>query len=307
MTITQILYVLAVAEYRSFSRAAESQFVSQPALSQQIRLLEKELGYALFERDTHGVRLTGEGRTFCHSARSLENAWMRFREEISALPRSVRRLRIGMGSRVYSNHLFEPVAQFFDMHHDIEVTFITEAGYDFLAGLRNGELDLALDRMPPVSLLTTFEDLVAEPLIFERQCVLMAKKNPLSDRRELQIGDLRGCTVMTGLENSMEDRVMRHDLRGSGMIFNRIYRSDGIETNINLVRSGKGILIGPESFADYYGVAAVPLSPKRITSLDFICLQRDAKRPAIAALREFLRERCAGMEGCCGKDQDVVQ
>ncbi|MBQ9663062.1 MAG: LysR family transcriptional regulator [Oscillospiraceae bacterium] len=292
MTITQILYALAVAEHKNFSRAAESQFVSQPALSQQIRLLEKELGYPLFIRSTHAVQLTDAGRSFCLKARSLETAWLQFIDGISALPREVRRLRIGMGSRVYSNHLFEPVVQFYDAHPELEVTFVTEAGHDFLAGLRDGELDLALDRMPPIPLLTTAEDLVAEPLIFERQCVLTSRSDPKAAQQELRIEDLRGCTVMTGLENSMEDRVLRYDLRNTGMVFNRIYRSDSIETNMSLIRAGKGILIGPESFADYYGVAAVPLNPKRIASLDFICLQRNALRPAVAELRTFLRELC---------------
>lgn len=294
MTMTQILYVLAVETHKNFSRAAASQFVSQPALSQQVKQLEQELGYRLFTRNTHEVELTELGRAFCAQAKPLRDAWLRFHEELSRQPGGEkRRLRIGMGSRVYSNGMFEPIAQFFDAHPEIEVTFVTEAGHDFLADLREGALELALDRLPPPSLLGETEGLSTEPLIWERQCILMAKEDPRAALAEIRFEELRGCTVITGLEHSLEDQVLRYDCQNSGLVFNRIYRSDGIETNMNLLRSGKGIIIGPASFADYYGVAAVPLVPRSITSLDFICLEKNRQRAEIASLRRYLHELCA--------------
>ena len=292
MTILQILYALAVAQHRNFSRAAESMYVSQPALSQQVRQLEGELGYALFSRSTHDVSLTEAGREFCAKAQPLANAWERFQEQISGSRDGKKRVRIGMGSRVYSNRLFDPIVQFFDMHPDLEVTFVTEAGHDFLSGLRDGELDLALDRMPPRSLLTDPDSLSTEPLIWERQCIRVSKNDDQAALSEIRFEDLHGCTIITGLENSMEDRTLRYDCQNTGMVFNRIYRSDGIETNMNLLRSGKGVIIGPESFADYFGVTAVPLVPKRMSSLDFICLKKNAGRPEFTALKKYLQKLC---------------
>ena len=71
MTLTQVLYALAVARYLNFSRAADSLFVSQPALSLQIKNLEKELGYDLFVRTPHGILLTELGEQFCRDARAV--------------------------------------------------------------------------------------------------------------------------------------------------------------------------------------------------------------------------------------------
>lgn len=290
----QILYALAVEKYRNFSKAAASQFVSQPALSQQIKQLERELGYSLFVRSTHGVEITQEGRAFCANARPLRESWMHFQEELNkASGKERRRLRIGMGSRIYSNHLFDPVVHFFDDHSELEVTFVTEAGHDFLTDLEEGRLDLALDRLPPAPLLGGRKALYTESLIWERQCVLVAKDDPRAALSELRFSELRGCAVITGLEGSMEDRALRYDCQQSGMVFDRVYRSDGIETNMNLLRGGKGVLIGPASFAEYYGVVAVPLSPETMTSLDFICLQKNAAIPEIAALRRYLVKLCA--------------
>ena len=294
VTMLQILYALAVEKYRNFSKAAASQFVSQPALSQQIKQLERELGYALFVRNTHEVEITQRGRAFCANAKPLREAWVHFQEELSKESGSERRrLRIGMGSRVYSNHLFDAIVCFFDDHPELEATFVTEAGYDFVSDLEEGQLDLALDRLPPPPLRGGTEELSTESLIWEQQCILVAKSDPRAALKELHFSDLHGCTVITGLEDSMEDRMLCYDCQCSGMTFDRIYRSDGIETNMNLLRSGKGVLIGPASFAEYYGVAAVPLTPPIRTSLDFICLQKNVMRPEIVALRKYLVQICA--------------
>ncbi|HET6242671.1 MAG TPA: LysR family transcriptional regulator, partial [Arthrobacter sp.] len=64
MQLRQLEYFLAIWESGSFSGAASRLYVTQPSLSQQIRILEKELGSALLERGRHGVTLTPAGRAF---------------------------------------------------------------------------------------------------------------------------------------------------------------------------------------------------------------------------------------------------
>ena len=148
MTIAQVLYVLEIADCRSISAAAERQFISQSALSQQIQRLEGELGYPLFVRTPRGLTLTAAGETFCREARPVAEQWQRLCSAVKPDGRRGRRLRIGMGARVYSNRLFQDIARYFDSHPEIDVTFVTEAGLDVLAGLRDGSIDLALDRLP---------------------------------------------------------------------------------------------------------------------------------------------------------------
>lgn len=292
MTLTQVLYALEVARCQNFSKAAENLYLSQPALSLQIKKLESELGYALFSRTPQGIFLTEAGRSFCAHARPVAEDWKRFQENVGAQRSCSRRLRIGMGSRVYSNGLFQEVVRFFDTHPELEVTFVTEAGQDFLAGLRNGALELALDRMPPDNLTRERKLYYRTSLICERQCVLMSIDNPHSRLRGLSFLDLQGCTMMSGLENSMEDRILREDCRKHNITLRRIYHSDGIDTNMRLVRDGSGIILGPESFAAYFGVAAVPLIPMQTVCLDFICLRQNAGRPEIRLLCRHLQEVC---------------
>lgn len=294
MNLTQVQYVLAVAKCGSFSRAAQDQFISQPALSRQIQNLEVELGFELFFRSQQGVILTPRGKEFCRQAEKVTDVWDVFQQSISRNTHpSIRQLRIGMGSRVYSNYLFEDIVQFFDNHSEFEVTFFAEAGQDFFNALRSGALDLALDRLPSrdeVSL--EYADIATYDLISEPQCVLMALNDPRHTLACISFADLQGCTMMTGLENSIEDRMLREMCHLHKINLKRLYRSDNIDTIMNLIRAGKGITFGPLSFSSYFGVAAVPLSPKINVDLKFICLKKNAQRPDIVLFRKYITDLC---------------
>lgn len=289
MNVLQVLYALRIIECNSMSKAAEQLYLTQSALSQQIKRLEQELGYPLFVRTHYGITLTKEGELFHQEAILLAKSWEMFRQNVSTFKRS---LRIGMGSRVYSNGLFTPIVRLFDQHPEIEVTFITEAGRDFLSSLKSGELDLALDVLPPETDPKYLTDFECRHLIRENQCVLMSKNNPLSDAASLSFSELQGCTIVTGLENSFEDRILKFICNQNSFVPGKIYRSDGIDTNIRLIRNDTGITFGPASFASYYGVAAVPLQAVEPSCLSFICLKAHSHRPEIKMLRNFLITHC---------------
>jgi len=293
VTITQVLYALTVEQHLNFSAASRALFVSQPALSLQIKALESELGCKLFERSTHGVTLTASGRAFCEAARPLAAAWAEFKSRISGAT-AARVLRIGLGARVYSNRLFRKIVAFLDNHPEIEVSFVTEAGHDFLSDLREGTLDLALDRLPPPSLLDDAEQFASWTLIEEPQCILLPRSDPRARKNEFRFSELEDYAIITSLENTIEDRTLRYLCRKHGFALSRLYRSDSMKTNMDLLRSGKGVIIGPKSFAGYFGVAAVPLSPSTTASLDFICLKKNANLPKVSTLRRYLQKLCAG-------------
>ena len=171
MTMTQVLYALEVARCQNVSRAAERLLLSQSALSQQLRRLEQELGYPIFTRTLHGVQLTPEGERFCEQAAGMARTWKEFQANVQKSALGIRkRLRIGMGSRAYSNDLFQQIAQFFEEHEDLDVAPVTEVGLDFISQLRRGTLDLALDRLPDTNIGALEKEFSICPLIREPRC-----------------------------------------------------------------------------------------------------------------------------------------
>ena len=148
MNIQQLTYIVEIAKCNSISRAAEYLFVSQPALSQQIRNLEKELGYCVFRRTRKGLELTEKGNLFLPKSAKNAGRLESFLKEEVISGTEHKKLKIGLGARVYSNRLFPRIVGYFEKHPELEVTFYTEAGLDAYAAIKDGSLDMALDRMP---------------------------------------------------------------------------------------------------------------------------------------------------------------
>lgn len=293
MTMQQVLYVLEIAARSSVSQAAQKLYLSQSALSQQLRRLEEELGYPIFSRTANGLQLTQEGLNFCEQAGPVAERWAEFCKSVQKKEKPQQlRLRLGLGSRVYSNLLFPQIAEYFQSRPEIEVTFVTEAGRDMVEALRKGELDLALDRLPIDENPSEHNELYAAPLIRERQCVLLSETDPRAGYASLAFRDLQGCAMISGLEDSAEDRSMKTALRKNHITVKRVFRTDGIDTSMRLVRDGMGVAMGPSSFAEYFRVKAVPLEPETWISLQFICLQSSLKRPEIQQFHDYLKALC---------------
>lgn len=292
MTINQVQYVLTIAKCGSFSEAAANLFTSQPALSQQIKKLESELGYDLFVRTQKGICLSKDGYAFCENAQELISQWEDFQKKAySQRFFQGRCIHIKTGPRVYTNDLFDDIVNFFE-NSNLEPSFSTEAGQDYVTGLRSGTIDVALDWVPDESVFSGQNDIEVYDLIWEPQCVLVSPNDPRRILPHIAFSELEGSTVISGLENSIEDRALKGMCKKTGISFNKIYRSDSIDIIMKLVRTGKGVICGPRSFASYYRVAAIPLSPPSSGALSFMCLRKNANRKDIVQFRNYIVDIC---------------
>lgn len=293
MNITQIQYILAAAENGSISKAAEALFVSQPALSLQIKKLESELGFSLFYRTAQGVSLTPAGEEFYANAKLVQQSWEHLQQTCARLTRQNREhLCIHLGPRVFSNGLFPKIVMFFEQHPYIEPTFIVAGDRDFLEDLKNGDIDLALNYLSSAVLFPDAQRFFRCELIREPQCILTHRGSRLAKQEQVSFADLRDYTIIAAPEESMEARILKNILQKHGVVPGRMYRLDSIDTAMEMVRSGTGIVLGPKSFAEYYGVCAVPLSPPFEESLSFVCLRENKNRIGLKELRKYLLEIC---------------
>jgi DNA-binding transcriptional LysR family regulator len=142
MELRHLIYFVAIAEERSFTRAAERLWVAQPGLSSQIRRLEAELGVKLFERHTRGVNLTDAGQLFLERARAVltaaEDARTTGRDLGAGLVGAV---RLGIAIEAPPSAASPLLAEFADARPDVEVTVVEAYGGTLLRDLRDGRLD----------------------------------------------------------------------------------------------------------------------------------------------------------------------
>ncbi|WP_406434102.1 LysR substrate-binding domain-containing protein [Streptomyces sp. NBC_01589] len=142
-------YFTSVAEELSFTRAAERLFVSQPALSKQIRMLEKQLGVVLFERDRRTVRLTAVGEALLPHARAVLAAWQAAEAAVEEAKTAERcTLVIGMSTSPGRGLLPALRTRLVSRHPDVQPVLRQVNWSDPSAGLADGSSDVAFVWLP---------------------------------------------------------------------------------------------------------------------------------------------------------------
>jgi DNA-binding transcriptional LysR family regulator len=143
MELRQLRHFVAVAETGNISRAAKKMFLTQPALSRQIKALEDEIGQCLLERQAHSIRLTPAGETLLREARDFFQRADQMLERVRATGQGVR-LRVGYAPSLACGLLSTAVENFTQKHPTAHVELFDLSTREMLAGLENDTLDVAL-------------------------------------------------------------------------------------------------------------------------------------------------------------------
>jgi DNA-binding transcriptional LysR family regulator len=164
--LRQVRYFLAVAESRHFGRAADQLHVVQPAVSQQVSRLERELGVRLFNRDTRNVSLTAAGTAFLGPARTILAAVEQAAEAARDARQAGRILRVGTGSGL-GDLLGAVLEELGRTDPDLSIEMARLKEPERLRGLAVGRLGAAVVRQPVASLPAglSLHQIVTEPLV----------------------------------------------------------------------------------------------------------------------------------------------
>lgn len=294
MEIRQLRYLVALAAERNFTRAAALEHIAQPALSQQIRRLEDELGLALVERTTRNVTITQAGELLVARAQRILAELEAAHDEMREL-RGIRTGHVTVGAM----HTMGPVdlslilAIFHERHPEVELTVREQSSEELAEMLRVDELDLAF-----LSVTERVEShgLGLHQLVSEELVVLLPVAHRFARRRALRMAELADEEFISYREGSR----LRELLMGAG-------RQAGFEPMIKLesnesqrvrrlVARGMGVAILPRSDAVVPG-AEVAVIALREPSLrrDITLAWRGGRRqpPAVAEFRELARETFA--------------
>lgn len=277
MTIVELRYLLAVAEERSFRKAAERVHVSQPALSFAVQRLERELGVVLFERGSKAVTLTSAGEAVAAQARRALDEVAKIREVAMAgrgpLTGS---LRLGALHTV-APYLFPVLTRLARQRHP-QLSLAVEEGLttSLTERLERGELDAALIALPfdhpGVVTLAVFD----EP--FE---VILPRDHALTHQVTVAPGALSGEHVLLLNSGHCYSNQVADACPGVGERA-EVIEGNSLETVRNLVASGHGISVFPRSAAR---------SPATVAQLEVRPFTEPAprRRIALAWRRSFAR------------------
>lgn len=177
-------YVYAVYEEKSFTKAAEKLFISQPALSATIKKLEKDLGYPIFERTGKEVVPTYMGKKYLEAAESVRVIRNNLEQEIDDL-RQLKRGRIVLGSTTFivSNVLPPMLKAFRKKYPGVEIQILVEQSTVLREKLEKGLVDIAIDNA-----LVVESEYHYVPIMQERILLGVPENLPINDRyRDYQI------------------------------------------------------------------------------------------------------------------------
>jgi DNA-binding transcriptional LysR family regulator len=181
-------YFAAVAEELHFTRAAERLYVSQPALSKQIRMLEKQVGAALFERDRREVRLSAVGAALLPHARRILAEWEAAQEAVARVVADrAAVLVVGMSTSPGRGGVLPAIrSRFTAARPDARLTLRQVSWHDSTTGLADGTCDAAFVWLPLPNPDRYRWVVVAE----EPRLVAMPDTHPLADREIIDFTDL---------------------------------------------------------------------------------------------------------------------
>lgn len=247
---TRVLrYFIAVAEELNFTRAAERLFVSQPALSKQIRMLENTLQAPLMERTKRNVELTASGQELLPWARQIVSEWNTAQRTVrSAAARATRVFRVGFeasGAGIIST---QSRTLFSQRHPDIK---IEPKRFDWggeVEALREGVVDVAFIWLP-----ADIQGLRTEIVATEHRMAGMCFSHRLSNERSISILDLNAEPILWTRRAPrawVDWWAVNPRPDGSEPMWGP--ENDNVEEMLEQVASGDAICIGPASMASYY-------------------------------------------------------
>ena len=247
---TRVLrYFVAVAERLSFTAAARALFVSQPALSRQVRQLESELGVELFVRTGREVRLTAAGGELLPLARRAVDEWrdaVRVARSVAAAEANV--VRVGFVASGGGSVARRARAVFAAQRPDVTIEPKRCDWGGEPDALRQGLVDVAFVWLPADT-----DGLRAQVVATEARYVALARDHPLTARESVVIADLRDEPLMwtrKAPKQWVDWWAVNPRPDGGEPVWGP--ENDNVDEMLEHVASGAAVCFGPESMAEYY-------------------------------------------------------
>lgn len=283
----QMRYVVAVAETRNFTRAAEQCHVVQSALSHQVARLERELGVTLFARTSRRVELTAAGEAFLPAARQSLEAADRAAADAAAAVGEVRgRLCVGAIPTVAAVDVPELLKQFRDRHPQVQVSLESRRSDEMVALVVSGGLDVAF---------LGFEESVRpsgvalRELARDRLVAVLPSDHPRAGRKRLRLADLADEVFVDFPAGSPGRAQTDAAFAAAGLVREVAFEVMSTDLMARMVQRGLGIALLPSTYdLALPGLVTVGVTdgPRRV---EYLASSAFNPSPAARAFLELVR------------------
>ena len=286
MNTKQMDYIIETAKTLNLSRAAENLFISQPALSYQIKVIEEEVGFAIFDRVGKSIRLTPAGQQLVTSLQRI-SVDLQFAIEQAQNMGEIYTdsIKIGFASRSALYYLPQAMKLFEQMHPDVQIVPEIQAPNDSLTAFLHKELDLIL---LPKQEAQKLSKVVIHPLYISQIYLLCQQTDPLAQQDRVTAQDLAGRTLLVNGGSSQTLRQVQQRVLSTVPI--HYFNSPTHDFTLIQVASDKAICLSPGYLNDHSGVFAwIPFDCPETFDLVLVSHQ-DQLNPALANLIAILQE-----------------
>ena len=285
MTTKQIDYCIELARTQSFSRGSENLFVSQPTFSYQIKLLEEEVGFDIFERNGKGATLTPAGQQFVSFLVSMRENMKRAIEQgqnFSAKYKGSISISLMVRQAIY--FLPEAIRKIEEGQSLVQITpkFQYDGGMDSF--LKN-EVDVLFTLKEHTKQLA---GTIVHELFKSHIYLITDKDDPLASKNIITDEDIYGRTLMVGGGSPALLRSVQQKLMSSGKI--SYFNSPDHETTLTNVAAGRGICLAPGFLNDHSGQFAwIPYDCKDAFDC-VLCTHKTDSRECLQAFINTLKQ-----------------
>lgn len=280
MTVIQLEYLLAVANFGSFSVAAEHCFVTQPSLSMQIKALEEELGVMLLDRSKKPVMPTRAGEAVIEQARETLKEFNSIKEVVSQLKGEIAgKIRLGVIPTIAPYLLHRFIPEFVRRYPKVELEVREMQTAYIIDALNHDRIDVAL-----VAGGTCGDGIMEYELFDDRFYAYVSPSNSLYNKSNIRIEDIdMRELVLLSVGNCLRDQVLELCQARSSVPSRYYFESGSLDTLMRIVDSTSNMTIIPEM--------ALPYIPaERSRQIKTLFKGASSRKIALAVRRTYVKK-----------------
>ena len=292
MELHQLQYVLAVARYQNFTIAAESCYISQSSLSQQIANLEKELGVCLFKRSTRTLQITEAGETFVRMAAEILGSVDRLGQTMSDYAGFLRgTINIGAITALEKIGFSDMVSDFYAAYPNLTLNIYHGKSLSLLEALEKRTVDVAFLAEPPNG---EFPNITYKLMGQDEYALLIPENHKLACREQVDLAELKNERFILQHPEQTVSRLCMQACKQAGFTPNVVCRIDSSAIIVNLVRTGFGVAFLPAEELECFrmdGLRCVRLTKPINKRIVMAMLTKNTQSHLVDAFIRFVENR----------------